>query len=601
MTDQFLPPGWFTQSATWPYWPKSLVASFTPPTYEPWNQIDRQSWQQPFGASVGSFGPPADRAWSPAAPASAPSISPTGGILGNFPQQNDAEEGSPAASSFDGSLGSSSGLLALLDQRNAVGGILAPLERLNSGQDRSLPTWWQSAAPVAENLDPFATSPSGLPPLDPLRHQPAMRNAVAQEPSDAGFVVPPPYLESAKYWGAAPSHLPGTSEPPTSYGRYLSPVPTAPSWDSIPPYPAERTVPDSAEPPAAEPSSASTPASGVESAPADEAAQAQQARDAAALRLGRRERPAVERAAPPTPSTEANEGEPSLAERLRLHFLDSYYRGGLLGALRLASLARLAATSDEPGTSPEIRRVNDNLRQEYRQTIADLARYDRMRSFHGASEFGAAALGQFGGGMLSPESWIGLGAKGANWLWRAGKAGLQQGAINAATDPVVQGLNTKAGAQDQFDPWRTAIASGTGFAAGAAAKSIAEALSPPRFFDPRLTKAEQLNINQNVGRAWEARKGDDLQRWGLEKISPQVTIMPPGGRSVRSDYVAWDPKLNRWRCFECKASASAPDTPRQKENFPKIEQYGGTVRGEGKSDLPGGTFLPPMKIEYLRP
>jgi hypothetical protein len=52
-----------------------------------------------------------------------------------------------------------------------------------------------------------------------------------------------------------------------------------------------------------------------------------------------------------------------------------------------------------------------------------------MRSFHGASEFGAAALGQLGGGMLSPESWIGLGAKGASWLWRVGKAGLQQGAI----------------------------------------------------------------------------------------------------------------------------------------------------------------------------
>jgi hypothetical protein len=168
------------------------------------------------------------------------------------------------------------------------------------------------------------------------------------------------------------------------------------------------------------------------------------------------------------PSAESAEGEPSLAERIN--------RGGVLGALRLASLARLAATSDEPGASTEIKRVNDNLRQEYRQIIADLARYDRMRSFHGASEFGAAALGQLGGGMLSPESWIGLGAKGANWLLRAGKAGLQQGITNVITDPMVQGLNIKAGAQDQYDPWRTAIASGTGFVGGATAKSLAEGL-----------------------------------------------------------------------------------------------------------------------------
>src|SRR5262249_49365924 len=146
----------------------------------------------------------------------------------------------------------------------------------------------------------------------------------------------------------------------------------------------------SAEPPVTEPSGPSTPASAAESTPADEATQAQQARDAAQLRLGRRERPAVERVSSTTPSTEANEGEPSAAERLRLHFSDSYYRGGALGALRLASLARLAATPDEPGSSLEIRRVNDNLRQEYGQIIADLARYDRMRSFHGASEFGAA-------------------------------------------------------------------------------------------------------------------------------------------------------------------------------------------------------------------
>jgi hypothetical protein len=100
-----------------------------------------------------------------------------------------------------------------------------------------------------------------------------------------------------------------------------------------------------------------------------------------------------------------------------------------------------------------------------------------MRPFGNADEFGAAALGQLGGGMLSPESWLGLGAKGATWLLRALKAGLQQGAVNAATDPIVQRLNVNAGVQDRYDPWRTAIAGGTGFLTGATAKSLAEGLS----------------------------------------------------------------------------------------------------------------------------
>jgi hypothetical protein len=105
-----------------------------------------------------------------------------------------------------------------------------------------------------------------------------------------------------------------------------------------------------------------------------------------------------------------------MRERARLNGLDSYYRGTLLGAARPTLLAHLAATPDEPGIRPEVKRVNGNLREEYRQITADLTRYDHMRAFSDASEFGAAALGQLGGGMLSPESWLGAGAKGATWL-----------------------------------------------------------------------------------------------------------------------------------------------------------------------------------------
>jgi hypothetical protein len=69
-----------------------------------------------------------------------------------------------------------------------------------------------------------------------------------------------------------------------------------------------------------------------------------------------------------------------------------------------------------------------------------------------------------------------MGAKGATWLWRLGKAGLQQGAVSAAADPLVQGLNVKAGVQDEYDPARTAVAAGTGVVTGAAARSMADVL-----------------------------------------------------------------------------------------------------------------------------
>ena len=108
--------------------------------------------------------------------------------------------------------------------------------------------------------------------------------------------------------------------------------------------------------------------------------------------------------------------------------------------------------------------------------VADLARYDRMRWFENPAEFGAAALGQIGGGLPTPESLVGVGAKGVTWLGRAARAGLQQGAVNAATDPVVQALNMRAGVRDEYDPWRTAAAGVTGFVTGAGIRSGADAL-----------------------------------------------------------------------------------------------------------------------------
>jgi hypothetical protein len=54
-------------------------------------------------------------------------------------------------------------------------------------------------------------------------------------------------------------------------------------------------------------------------------------------------------------------------------------------------------------------------------------------------------------------------------------------------------------------------------------------------------------------------------------------------------------------CVECKASETAPLTRNQKRAFPEIEQSGGRIMGKGKPGFPGGTQIPPTRVEILRP
>ena len=86
--------------------------------------------------------------------------------------------------------------------------------------------------------------------------------------------------------------------------------------------------------------------------------------------------------------------------------------------------------------------------------IADLARYDQMRDSVVRASSVQRRSTSWAAGCRLPESLIGVGAKGASLLWRLAKGGLQQGAANLAIDPGVQGLNIKAGVQEDYDPLR---------------------------------------------------------------------------------------------------------------------------------------------------
>jgi hypothetical protein len=303
--------------------------------------------------------------------------------------------------------------------RFSSGGLLAPLDRINVWDQANQAAPW----PPAPRLHPLLSQPAAFPSLP--------------EPDSAGIASPPaPYLKSAKYWGVGPSASMGQDR--SAYGSYLSPVPQPVGWESLGSNVAGAT-PNFSELP--------SPLSWGEgiAPPVDEVASAQEARAIAAQRLARRNRPAApENVTSPQPTTGAYLDTPGFRERTRLNFQDSYYRGTLLGASRLG---------------------------EYRQIMDDLAHYDRMRSSVSAGDLGAAALGQLGGGMLSPESWLGLGVKGATSLGRVAKAALQQGAVNAAVDPAVQALNITAGAQEEYEPERTLDAAAFGAMFGGGAKA----------------------------------------------------------------------------------------------------------------------------------
>jgi len=183
----------------------------------------------------------------------------------------------------------------------------------------------------------------------------------------------------------------------------------------------------------------------------------------------------------------------ALMERLRLNRQDSYYRSSLAGSMRLAALSHIASTPDGPDVDPDRKRVNDEQRDEYHKITADLAAHDLLKPWDTTLEAAAAFGGQLEGTLISPESWIGWGAKGATWLGRAARAGLQQAGIQAATDPAVQALNTAAGVQQGGWDWqRTVVSAGLGFLIGGGGHVAGEGLE--KVIGPRMARRQLLDL-----------------------------------------------------------------------------------------------------------
>jgi RHS repeat-associated protein len=115
-------------------------------------------------------------------------------------------------------------------------------------------------------------------------------------------------------------------------------------------------------------------------------------------------------------------------------------------------------------------------------------------------------------------------------------------------------------------------------------------------------KAAEKQVVKNAanGAAFEKVVVKDVIKKGEKDISQQITVKANNGVKTKVD-VASRTEGGTIKLREAKASETATLTKNQKSAHPSIQQDGGTVVGKGKPGFPGGTQIPPTKVEVVRP
>jgi hypothetical protein len=114
-----------------------------------------------------------------------------------------------------------------------------------------------------------------------------------------------------------------------------------------------------------------------------------------------------------------------------------------------------------------------------------------------------------------------------------------------------------------------------------------------------IVLSTQLEKNKAAGAEFEDKTYDGFSE-EMEESGQQLTVKTDSGTRTRLDMIGRD-KNGDINCVECKASDTAPLTRNQKRAFPEIERSGGTIVGKGKPGFPGGTVIPPTRVDIVRP
>lgn len=163
--------------------------------------------------------------------------------------------------------------------------------------------------------------------------------------------------------------------------------------------------------------------------------------------------------------------------------------------------------------------------------------------------------------------------------WNSSVAGFRsEGPVEAAMR-MLQGLPVEGGAVGVVGALKAARAADQGVETARVAGTIA--------------------ANRAKGEAFEQAVVASAKSRGAEVVE-QITVKTQSGTKTRLDMISREAD-GGCRLVECKSSATAGLTRNQGKAFPEIESGGATVVGKGKGDFPGGTQIPPQKVEIIRP
>ena len=170
------------------------------------------------------------------------------------------------------------------------------------------------------------------------------------------------------------------------------------------------------------------------------------------------------------PFVEPKGYDPSLTERMGAN-AGEVMAGSVRGSLVTAAQAAGKAFQENPED-------RDYAKANLQNRALDKALYDTMSWSDSPLEFGAAALGQVGGSLTSPESFIntlpGLGRLAGTATGRIASFGLSQGIVNTGQDALQQAVELSAGLRKSYDIAQTGLAFGLGTTLGTSFGGVGE-------------------------------------------------------------------------------------------------------------------------------
>lgn len=181
-------------------------------------------------------------------------------------------------------------------------------------------------------------------------------------------------------------------------------------------------------------------------------------------------------------------------------------------AWRTGTLAGAATTMVQTGIGTDEADVQKERTR--RENFANMQSWMEAPDAMGKlKNFSAMVAGQVVGNVASPESLLGIPAKGIAWaakgataLSRVGRraavGGATQAAWNTATDPIVQGANIVSNVQDEYKPEQTALAPVAGAVGGGVTGTIKAGFSSA----PVRNAEEAIALRETV-------TGRPLQGW----------------------------------------------------------------------------------------